>query len=444
MASRWHTATFGEICEHSAFGPRFAGKLYSPDGNIATLRTTDISPDGRIEYDTMPLARLDLKKFQQHVLQMNDLVITRSGRIGTAALFAGFRLPVLPGAFLIRFRLKQDLAEPQFYRYFFKSPSGQELLTSVATGSVQQNLNITSMHTLDVPVPPLPEQRAISHILGTLDEKIELNRRMNETLEAIARAIFKSWFVDFDPVLAKAEGRDPGLPKHIADLFPDSFEDSELGEIPHGWEIGRFCNIVERLRNQENPLVSPDVMFHHFSIPAFDEGQWPKLELGESIKSIKSCVQPDTILLSKLNPEIERVWLVDVNVTNRAICSTEFLVLRSLSLYGRPYVYCLMRSPLFRQQIEALVTGTSKSHQRAQADSILTLAILLPPKPIAKAFDKTASLILERTQSCRRESRTLAAIRDALLPKLISGKLRIKDADNFIDRMTRFPNEVAK
>ena len=90
---------------------------------------------------------------------------------------------------------------------------------------------------LAVALPPLPEQRAIAHILGTLDDKIELNRRMNETLEAMARALFKSWFVDFDPVRAKAEGRDPGLPKHIADLFPDSFEDSELGEIPKGWEV---------------------------------------------------------------------------------------------------------------------------------------------------------------------------------------------------------------
>ena len=89
------------------------------------------------------------------------------------------------------------------------------------------------------------EQRAIAHILGTLDDKIELNRRMNETLEAMARAIFKSWFVDFDPVRAKAEGRDPGLPRHIADLFPDRFEDSELGEIPAGWEVRSFAETVD-------------------------------------------------------------------------------------------------------------------------------------------------------------------------------------------------------
>src|SRR6185437_3399413 len=138
-----------------------------------------------------------------------------------------------------------------------------------------------------IPLPPIHEQRAIAHILGTLDDKIELNRKMNETLETMARALFKSWFVDFDPVHAKAEGRDTGLPQPLADLFPDSFEDSELGEIPKGWAIGRFGDVVDHLRDQESPLLSPDVHFHHFSIPAFDEGQTSKLEYGKSIKSLK-------------------------------------------------------------------------------------------------------------------------------------------------------------
>ena len=97
-------------------------------------------------------------------------------------------------------------------------------------------------------MPSLAEQRAIAHILGTLDDKIELNRRMNETLEAMARALFKSWFVDFDPVRAKAEGRDPGLPKPLADLFPDRFEDSELGEIPEGWRDGNFGDVTVEIR----------------------------------------------------------------------------------------------------------------------------------------------------------------------------------------------------
>jgi type I restriction enzyme S subunit len=112
-------------------------------------------------------------------------------------------------------------------------------------GSVAERLNLPTIRGLPVLVPPLDEQRAIAHILGTLDDKIDLNRRMNETLEAMARAIFKSWFVDFDPVRAKAEGRDPALPKHVADLFPDRFKDSELGEIPAGWRVKQLGDVAD-------------------------------------------------------------------------------------------------------------------------------------------------------------------------------------------------------
>jgi type I restriction enzyme S subunit len=295
------------------------------------------------------------------------------------------------------------------------------------------------MNRIPVPYPPDERDRgAIAHILGTLDDKIELNRRMSETLEAMARALFKAWFVDFEPVRAKMEGRWqrgqslPGLPAHLYDLFPDRLVESKLGEIPEGWEVGTFGDIVEQLRDNENPLSAPGSRFLHFSIPAFDEGQWPKLELGEDIKSQKSRVPPGVVLLSKLNPEIERVWLVDVKRDDRAVCSTEFLVLRPRPPYGRSYVYCAARSPLFRQEIEGLVTGTSKSHQRAQAGAILGLAAIKPTDTLATAFEQVAALLLDRTLACRRESRTLAALRDALLPKLIRGEIRVKDAERFL------------
>jgi type I restriction enzyme S subunit len=305
-----------------------------------------------------------------------------------------------------------------------------------ASGTTHQTIYFPEVKAFHVCLPPLVEQRAIGHILGTLDDKIELNRRMNETLEAMARAIFKSWFVDFDPVRAKAEGRDPGLPKALADLFPARLVDSELGESPEAWEVGRFGEVVEQLRDQENPLSFPDALYQHFSIPAFDDGQTPKAEFGESIKSLKSRVPSGAILMSKLNPEIERVWLVDVRPDDRAVCSTEFLVLRPRPLFTRGYAYCLARSPLFRQQIEGLVTGTSKSHQRAQVESVLNLAVVKPPARIVAAFERSAAGMLARTLECRREGRTLATLRDALLPQLISGELRVRSADKFFDKAT--------
>ncbi|MBL8541997.1 MAG: restriction endonuclease subunit S [Betaproteobacteria bacterium] len=357
-----------------------------------------------------------------------DLVITREAPMGEVCMIPS-DLRCCLGQRLVLLRPNRKRAEPRYLLYALQSKAVQhEIGVNEGTGSTVSNLRIPLLESLPIPTRPLSEQRAIAHILGTLDDKIELNRRMSETLEGMARALFKSWFVDFDPVRAKAEGRDPGLAKPIADLFPARLVHSELGEIPEGWEVGRFGEVVEQLRDQENPLSFPDVLYHHFSIPAFDEGQTAKAEFGESIKSLKSRVPPGVILMSKLNPEIERVWMVDVQPYDRSVCSTEFLVLRSRPPFTRGYAYCLARSPLFRQQIEGLVTGTSKSHQRAQVRSILDLAAVKPPARVVATFDGSAEAMLARTLECRREGRTLAALRDALLPKLISGELRVGDA----------------
>jgi type I restriction enzyme S subunit len=333
--------------------------------------------------------------------------------------------------------------ERRFLKYACLSPTLRAEMQARVTGTSgsHQRVRPEDAMAIEIEVPvDVTEQRAIAHILGTLDDKIELNRRMSETLEAMARALFKSWFVDFEPVRAKLEGRWrrgqslPGLPAHLYDLFPDRLVDSELGEIPEGWGVQTFGDIAKQLRETENPLESPDVVFRHFSIPAYDDGQWPKHEAGENIKSLKSRVPPGVVLLSKLNPEIERVWLVDVQPDERAICSTEFIVLSPRPPYGRSLLYCLARSQSFRNELEGLVTGTSKSHQRAHVEAILELAVVRPAEPLLNHFENTAETVLTRTLECRRESRTLAALRDALLPKLISGELRVRDAEKFIGR----------
>ncbi len=365
-----------------------------------------------------------------------DLLYSREGTYFGIAAEVPSGVRVCLGQRMVLLRPNKNVCNSRYLRYWLNSPVMARHIHGHRDGTVAERLNLPTIRQLPIAIPPLKTQYAIAHILGTLDDKIELNRRMNETLEAMARALFKSWFVDFDPVRAKTEGRDTGLPKHLADLFPDSFGDSELGEIPRGWAVGRFGDVVDHLRDQENPLLSPDVLFQHFSIPAFDEGQTARLEYGESIKSLKSRVPSGVVLLSKLNPEIERVWLVDVHPNERSVCSTEFLVLSARSPFARSYVYCLTRSPVFRQQIEGLVTGTSKSHQRAQVESILNLPVVIPPSSIVAAFDHTSESLLARTLECRRESHTLSALRDTLLPKLISGELRLKQVERFIERVS--------
>ena len=442
MGGEWSVSTIGELLNREGgsvktgpFGTTLKAREYSSEG-VPLISVGEVGYGSLRVHDKTPRApREVVERLPEYVLEAGDIVFGRKGAVDRSALVKSEQAGWFLGSDGIRLRLP-GICDARFMAYQLQSQQTRTWLLQHATGSTMASLNQAIIERVPILLPPIKEQRAIAHILGTLDDKIELNRRMSETLEAMARALFKSWFVDFDPVRAKAEGRDPGLPRLLADLFPARLVESEPGEIPEGWEETSFGAVVEQLREKENPLKSPDVKFLHFSIPAFDDGQWPRIEAGETIKSQKSRVAPGSVLLSKLNPEIERVWFVDVPPGDRSVCSTEFLVLRPRSPYGRSYVYCLARSPVFRQEIEGLVTGTSKSHQRARVGAILGLGVIRPPEPLLAQFETKVGPLLERTLACRRESRTLASLRDTLLPKLISGELRVEDAERFIGRAT--------
>ncbi|MEW6074488.1 MAG: restriction endonuclease subunit S [Planctomycetota bacterium] len=438
MAGEWKPLRLGSVCTKIGSGatPRGGGDVYMDAGPYALIRSQNVYNNGFHREGLAYIGERHAAELANVEVLKGDVLLNITGdSVARACQVDPGVLPARVNQHVAIIRPEPATLDPRFLRYFLVSPEMQsKLLSWAGSGGTRNALTKGMIESFDVPAPEgVEEQRAIAHILGTLDDKIELNRRMSETLEGMARSLFQSWFVDFDPVRAKAEGRDPGLPKAIADLFPNRFADSELGEIPGGWDVGRFADVVEHRRNPENPLESPDALFQHFSIPAFDDGRCPKIERGEDIRSLKSRVPPGSILLSKLNPEIERVWLADVGGDDRAVCSTEFLVLLPRPPITRAYVYCLARSPVFRQKIEGLVTGTSKSHQRAHAEAILDLEVLRPPAPVANAFDKIALVLLGRTLGYRCESRMLAALRDTLLPKLISGELRLSDVERLLE-----------
>lgn len=289
------------------------------------------------------------------------------------------------------------------------------------------------LRNISVKLPPLPEQRAIAHILGSLDNKIELCRQMNQTLEATARAVFKSWFVDFDPVRAKAEGRPTGLPDDIAALFPDSFENSEIGEIPKGWEVGALECLATLKTQTVQPSTKPKKIWEHYSIPAFDEGKQPILEAGESIKSGKYLVPPNSVLASKLNPQFPRVWLPDVQDSNSSICSTEFMPFVPIVESWRPYLYEMLKSQTIQFEIIRRVTGSTGSRQRVKPREIAVLPCLVPPRKLIDFFCSQVGPWHDNLHSNIRQSATLAHLRDTLLPKLISGELRLPDAEKFVE-----------
>lgn len=276
-------------------------------------------------------------------------------------------------------------------------------------------------------LPPISRQQTIARVLRTLDDKIELNRRTNTTLEQMAQALFKSWFVDFDPVRWKEEGRWrpgeslPGLPAEMYNVFPSRLVGSPVGDIPERWDVDRLGKgIAEHLRDSEDPQLSPEGLYHHYSIPAFDQGEVPILECGANIKSTKLRVKRGVVLVSRLNPEVGRVWLVDPDPIEQAICSTEFLVLSPRPPFRQSYIYCLAKSSTFRDRLSSLVTGTSKSHQRAQTRSALRLQEVVPPEPTIRAFDQQTSPLLMSILRNRAEAVVLTNIRNTLLPRLVA------------------------
>jgi len=175
----------------------------------------------------------------------NDVVLSRRCNPGETA-FVPPDLEFALGQNLVLLRADGTTVYPPFLRWLVRGPEWWEQIGKfLNAGAVFDSLKCADVPKFELRIPPMEEQRAIAHILGTLDDKIELNQRMNETLEAMARALFESWFMDFDPVRSKAEGRDPGLPQPIADLFPDRFEDSELGEIPKGWRVAPLPEVID-------------------------------------------------------------------------------------------------------------------------------------------------------------------------------------------------------
>lgn len=435
----WKSGKFGDVCRESAFGPRFSGALYDPKGNVAVLRTTDISANGWINLSQMPRARVDLSKFGKHLLEADDLVITRSGRVGTAALFEGFEYPVLPGAFSIRFRLN-DRADPRFFRYYFNSPSGQRALLSVATGSVQQNLTSPAILNLEVPIPSVSEQRAIASVLGALDEKIELNRRTSGTLEGIARALFKFWFSDFGPVRAKAEGRWkkgeslPGMPADMWELWTDEFENSEIGEIPKGWRLATLQGVLSELESGSRPTggaseVSrggvPSIGAENvLGLGKYDYAKTKYVPRGFFTTLKRGIVRSGDVVLYKDGAQIGRMSYFDGGFPFEECCINEHVfILRARRPITQRYLYFWLDQDWMIGEIINRNSGSAQPGLNQPA--VFGLPILLPSDEIVRLYDLRVAPLTQRIFRNQLESRTLGQVRDALLPKLLSGEIRI-------------------
>ena len=301
--------------------------------------------------------------------------------------------------------------------------------------SGRQRVPTDCLQHLTVPIPPLPEQRAIAHILGTLDDKIELNRRMSQTLEAMARALFKSWFVDFEPVRAKLAGRWqrgqslPGLPAHLYDLFPDRLVDSEPGEIPEGWEVATLADFA---------TLNPEVWTQE-TRPALinyvdlSNTKWGRIETATSYEATSApsraqrVLRPGDTIVGTVRPGNGSYALIfEHGLTG----STGFAVLRPRTAHYVEFVYLAATEPENIETLAHLADGAAYPAVRPQV--LVATPVVRPPDEVSVWFSQATGPMLARISQSERESRTLAALRDALLPKLISGEIRVMDAERFL------------
>ncbi|BAY52769.1 type I restriction system specificity protein [Thermostichus vulcanus NIES-2134] len=290
-------------------------------------------------------------------------------------------------------------------------------ISGYLTGSTMPKLTQGNMNRIPVLTPPLPEQRAIAHILGTLDDKIELNRRMSETLEAMAQALFQAWFVDFEPVRAKMEGRWkrgqslPGLPAHLYDLFPDRLVDSELGEIPEGWEVRSIGEIIRRLpvgKKYDQKTVNPIG-----KVPVLDQGKTGIIGYHDDEPSIVASEEYPVAVFANHTCYMRLIYFPFSTIQNVIP-----FVGQGVDTIWLFYATCGKQS---------------FTEYKGHWPDFVIHKIVVPYPEVADQFSRLIHPLLKIIWAKELESRTLAALRDALLPKLISGELRVKDAEGFLE-----------
>lgn len=425
------------LCEPNSgiqTGP-FGSQLHQEDYVVAgtPIITVEHLGENRILHEGVPcVSDEDKCRLSRYTLRRGDIVFSRVGSVDRRALVRRAEEGWLFSGRCLRVRPNSSKIDSGFLSYFFGLPSFKEHIRAIAVGATMPSLNTQILGEVVIPHPhDVGEQRAIAQILSTLDDKIELNRRMNETLEAMARALFKSWFVDFDPVRAKSEGRDPGLPKSIADLFPDSFEDSELGEIPKGWEVKPLPGVIEV--NPPRPLRKGDVAPYLDMANMPTRGHSPDAVIDRPFGSGMRFVNGDT-LVARITPCLENGKTAYVDFLPHGQVgwgSTEYIVLHPKPPLPDEFAYCLARGTEFRDFAIQSMTGSS-GRQRVPAESLSRFRVVTAPNPIAGQFGRLIKPLFARSNAVTKESRTLAALRDTLLPKLISGELRVKDAQSLM------------
>jgi type I restriction enzyme, S subunit len=442
MESEWPKVKLGPNCSKIGSGatPRGGSKVYLDQGEIALIRSQNVYNEGFTKDGLTFITTKHAKQLANVSVEENDILLNITGdSVARCCLVDADVLPACVNQHVAIIRPFPNVFNSRFLRYFLISPKQQSFMLAMShAGATRKALTKGMIESFSVPKPNLRTQRAIAHILGTLDDKIELNRRMNETLESIARAIFKSWFVDFDPVHAKAEGRNPGLSPEIAALFPDSFQESELGRIPKGWKdrnLNEIASVIDCLHSKKPEKKDDDYLL----IQVFNVGDTGRLDFSNPyfispeeykvwIKRME--VQPGDLVITKTG----RVGAVgQMPHGYKAAMGRNMVGIRAVLGITTPYfLKDLLLSDYVRSEINRNMNdGTIL--QSLHVKAINKLRTVLPLYNVIQAYSNLIRPIHQNLERNDEESRNLASLRETLLPKLISGELRVSDAETLVE-----------
>lgn len=398
-----------------------------PDHAIL-VRLVDHNAGWKGDFVYVDKASFDFLK--KSVLLPGDIIIANVGaNAGTVFRVPTLQKPMTLGPNSILCRPHEGTLDRNFLYYYLTGRDGQDSIASILGGSAQPKFNKTDFRSLQVPVPPLAEQKAIASVLGALDDKIELNRRMNTTLEAMARALFQSWFVDFDPVRAKLDGRQPvGMDEATAALFPEHFEHGGQGLLPAGWRhvaVDEVCVINAWTLSKRDDLKE----LEYVEISEVSRGNIANIVIyprgNEPSRARRRLRHGDTVL-STVRPDRGSYFLA-LNPPENRVASTGFAVLTPTKVPWA-FLHAALTQPEVSDHLGQMADGGA--YPAVRPEIIGSMQVSLPNEPkILEAFHRVCAPLYEQANANRVQSRTLAILRDTLLPKLLSGELPISGVE---------------
>jgi len=427
MANEWKEHSL-EDCMAAIIDYR--GKTPRKTSSGVPLITAKVVKGGRIETPDEFIAEEDYDAWMRRGMpEATDVVLTTEAPLGEVAQLGSERVALAQR--LIALRGKQGLLDNTFLKFLMQSRRVQDQLHARASGTTVFGIRQSELRKVMLTLPPFAEQQAIARMLGSLDDKIEVNRKTNGTLESIARSLFKSWFVDFDPVRAKADGGSSGLAKNVADLFPNSLQGSEIGEVPAGWHVGRIEDVAEinalTLSRTDSLAVIDYVEISE--VMHGEIGNIVRYERGSEPSRARRRLRHGDTVLSTVRPD-RGAYFLALTPPETLIASTGFSVLTPKNGIWA-FLYSVATRREIGEHLGRLADGGA--YPAIRPEVIGKIPVALPPtsEPILQ-FERMVRPLYEKCALSRAQSQTLGQLRDALLPKLLSGELRVPDVEKIV------------